>query len=410
MAMRRRSNGSVRGALLGVLALTAGVTLTVGVGSGGPAGAEVRTSGSTIVDVCPAAAPGRVSCFAKLRVLTSTGLAPLAAAPTGYGPPDLRSAYALPASGGAGRTVAIVDAFDDPTVEADLATYRSQYGLPACAKADGCLTVVNQNGSASPLPATDRGWAVEISLDVDMVSAACPDCRILLVEANSNAIDDMSAAVDTAAAMGAAAVSNSYGGPEFAGETQYESHYDHPGHAVVVSAGDIGYGAMYPAASASVTAVGGTTLQRSGSSWTETVWSGTGSGCSAYIAKPSWQNDPHCPMRMLNDVAAVADPTTGVAVYDTTGQNGWLTVGGTSASAPLIAGMYAMSGSTGSVRGGETPWLRHTASNVRDVVQGTNVPGVSAATCGGDYLCTAVAGYDGPTGWGTPQGLGVLTP
>jgi subtilase family serine protease len=385
----------------------AGATAETGTASASTPGAS-GAGATSVVRACPTPAPGWVTCFAELRVPAHTGTAP-AASPAGYGPSDLRSAYALPTGMGAGRTVAIVDAYDNPTVEADLAVYRAQYGLPPCTEASGCLTVVNQTGAAAPLPTTDAGWAVEISLDLDMVSAACPDCHLLLVEANSNGIDDMSAAVDTAASLGAVAISNSYGGPEFAAETQYESHYRHPGHAVVASSGDAGYGAMYPAASAYVTAVGGTTLQRSGTSWAETVWPGSGSGCSAYIAKPSWQNDAHCPMRMMNDISAVADPNTGVAVYTTTGQSGWLTVGGTSASAPLIAAMYAMTASTGSVEGGEAPWLRHGAGDVRDVTSGTNVPGLSTTTCGGDYLCTAAAGYDGPTGWGTPQGLSALT-
>jgi subtilase family serine protease len=393
-------------AVTACLATTAVVTLS-SVARAGTGAVAPRVS---TVDACPPAAAPLATCFAKVRVNPGTGVAPQALTPTGFGPADLRSAYALPATGGAGRTVAIVDAFSNPSVEADLATYRSSFGLPECGTASGCLQIVNQDGTASPLPQADQGWGLEISLDVDMVSAACPDCHILLVEATSNSIDDLGAAVDTAARLGAVAISNSYGSQEFAAEQQFETHYNHPGHAVVASAGDSGYGPAYPASSAFVTAVGGTTLQRNGSGWTESVWSGTGSGCSAYIPKPVWQNDAHCPMRMMNDVAAVADPGTGVAVYDTFGQDGWLTVGGTSASAPIIAALYAMTGATASVTGGETPWLRHTATNFRDVTTGTNVPGVSAATCGGDYLCTGTAGYDGPTGWGTPQGLTGLTP
>lgn len=391
-----------------VLAAVACLSVTGAVAAGRAALAGTAAPQMSTVDACrPVAAP-LATCFAKVRAESGARVAPLAATPSGYGPADLRSAYALPAAG-AGRTVAIVDAFSDPSVESDLATYRSTFGLPACTSASGCLRVVNQDGAAAPLPATDEGWAVEISLDVDMVSATCPDCRILLVEATTNSIDDLGAAVDTAARLGADAISNSYGSQEFAAEQQFEAHYNHPGHAVVASAGDSGYGPAYPASSAFVTAVGGTTLQRNGTSWTESVWSGTGSGCSAYIAKPSWQNDAHCPMRMMNDVAAVADPATGVAVYDTFGQTGWLTVGGTSASAPIVASVYAMTGATAGVKGGETPWLRHSPTNFRDVTAGTNVPGVSAATCGGDYLCTGTAGYDGPTGWGTPLGLDGLT-
>jgi hypothetical protein len=351
------------------------------------------------VDACGPAAPGFATCFAKIRVVPGTHTA----AQAGYGPADLTSAYAVPA-GGAGRTVAIVDAYGAPTVEADLAVYREAYGLPACTIANGCLRVVNQDGETSPLPPPDQGWAAETSLDVDMASAICPSCEILLVQATTNAIDDLAASVDTAARLGADSISNSYGSLEFAAQEQFEEHYHHPGRPVVASAGDSGYGVSFPASSAYVTSAGGTKLVRDGSGWSESVWSGTGSGCSAYVAKPSWQTDAHCPMRMLNDVAAVADPETGVAVYDTYSQPGWITLGGTSVSAPIIAAMYAMTDTTGT-EGGESPWLHHPAGAFRDVTTGTNVPGISAATCGGDYLCTGTAGYDGPTGWGTPQGL-----
>ena len=362
---------------------------------------------TTVRDACPPAAPPMATCFAKILV---GGPAGTRAAPAGLAPADLVSAYGVPA-GGAGRVVGIVDAFGDPHLEADLAVYRSTYGLPACTVAAGCLRVVNQDGAASPLPAPDTGWALETALDVDMASAVCPACGILVVQANSNGMDDLGTAVDTAVRLGADVVSNSYGtGVEFAGQEAYESHFVHPGHPIVVSSGDIGYSVSFPAASAHVTSVGGTTLTRSGAGWTETVWPGTGSGCSAYMAKPSWQTDANCPMRMLNDVAAVADPVTGVAVYDTYQSNGWQVVGGTSASAPIIAAMYALTGAAALIDDGSVPWRRHAAGAFRDVTSGTNVPGPSSATCGGDYLCTGVAGYDGPTGWGTPTGLTGLTP
>jgi hypothetical protein len=354
---------------------------------------------------CPSVAPPKAMCFAQVVV----GGGPLAA-PAGFGPADLTSAYQIPA-GGSGQVVGIVDAYGDPNLEADLATYRSTYGLPACTTADGCLRIVNQAGDASPLPAPDTGWALETSLDVDMVSAVCPACRILVVQADSNGLDQLGSAVDTAVRLGATAVSNSYGtGVEFAGETDLESHYVHPGHPIVVSAGDIGYSASFPAASPHVTAVGGTTLTRSAGGWSETVWPGTGSGCSAYLPKPAWQTDPHCPMRMLNDVGAVADPATGVSVQDSYQSTGWQVVGGTSASAPIIAAMYALTGAASRINDGSVPWLRHSAAAFRDVTSGSNVPGPYSATCGGDYLCTGTAGYDGPTGWGTPTGVGGLTP
>jgi subtilase family serine protease len=391
-----------------VLAVAASVAVLGAATATGVSLAGTAATTMTAVNVCPAVAAPKATCFAKLRVDAATGVAPFAATPNGFGPTDLTSAYAVPSGAGSGRTVAIVDAYGDPNVESDLATYRSTFGLPACTIASGCLTVVNQDGATSPLPAGDQGWGGETSLDLDMVSAICPSCKILLVQATNNGIDALAASVNTAARLGATTISNSYGSPEFAAETQFDGSYHHPGQPVVVSAGDNGYGVNFPAASEYVTAVGGTTLTRTGGAWSETVWAGTGSGCSAYIAKPSWQTDANCPMRMLNDVSAVADPATGVAVYDTYGQSGWLVFGGTSVSAPIIAALYAMTSSVAGIAGGETPWQHHSGSAFRDVTSGTNVPGSSAATCGGDYLCTGVAGYDGPTGWGTPQGLSGL--
>ncbi|GAA2624438.1 S53 family peptidase [Paractinoplanes durhamensis] len=372
--------------------------------------AGIATAAELVVrDACPLVAPPKATCFAK--VVVGGGPVGTLAAPAGLAPADLVSAYSIPA-GGTGRTVAIVDAFTDPTLEADLAVYRSTYGLPACTVTGGCLRIVNQDGATTPLPAPDPGWALEQALDVDMVSAACPACKILVVQAVSNGFDDLGAAVDTAVAMGADVVSNSYGtGVEFAGQTAFESHYIHPGHPIVVSAGDIGYSVSFPAASAHVTSVGGTTLTRSTTgAWTESVWALTGSGCSAYMAKPAWQTDANCPKRMLNDVSAVADPATGVAVYHSYQGGTWQIVGGTSASAPIIAAMYALTGATARVNDGSVPWLKHSATAFRDVTTGSNVPGPNSATCGGDYLCTGVVGYDGPTGWGTPTGLTGLTP
>ena len=391
---------------------TASATETAaGSGRPTPAGPLAAPSAAQVAfaDACPQVAPPRVSCFARYRVGAATTLAD--GTPLGFGPVQLRSAYELPASGGADQVVAIVDAYSNPNAEADLATYRSQYGLPACQSATGCLRIVNQRGEAGPLPVADIGWGLEISLDLDMVSAACPDCRILLVEADSSGLDDMGAAVETAVRLGAHAISNSYGtSVEFAGEVTFEHYYHHPGHAIVASAGDLGYSVSFPAVSRYVTAVGGTSLTRSASGeWAESVWSGTGSGCSAYIPKPAWQTDPHCPMRMVADVAAVADPATGVAVRDTFGKDGWLVAGGTSASAPLIAGIYGRTGTSSRVNDGSAPWVNRAAGHFRDVTTGTNVPSAFAATCGGDYLCTGVTGYDGPTGWGTPLGIGGLT-
>jgi subtilase family serine protease len=366
---------------------------------------------------------GQLHCFGRIRAHRASNgkVAPLTVTnPTGLLPADLRSAYKVAGLSGAGRTVAIVDAQDDPKAEADLAVYRSSLGLPACTTANGCFKKVNQNGQASPLPAADYGWAEEISLDLDMVSAICPDCHILLVEANTPDSDSLGTAVDTAASSsGVVAISNSYGGAEDSTILAADAHFDHPGIAVTASSGDSGYGVSWPASSQYVTAVGGTTLKTAGNArgWTETAWSGAGSGCSAYEPKPSWQHDTACARRTVADVSAVADPATGVGVYDTynscgtssfcdllislglaQGLDGWAAVGGTSASSPIVASVYALAGNTGATTYGSYPYA-HTSA-LFDVTSGSN------GSCGGTYLCTAVAGYDGPTGLGTPNGTG----
>jgi subtilase family serine protease len=321
-------------------------------------------------------------------------------APAGYGPGDLRSAYNLAAqslSAGAGTTIAIVDAYDDPYAESNLGVYRSQFGLPSCTTANGCFKKVNQTGGAS-YPRKNGGWAQEISLDVDMASAICPNCKILLVEASSNSFANLGIAEDYAAAH-ASVVSNSFGGNEFSseGSASYDGHFNHPGVAITASSGDSGYRVEFPAASQHVTAVGGTRLVRDSSprGWSESAWSGAGSGCSAYIPKPVWQTDSGCARRTVADVSAVADPNTGVAVYDTYRSGGWLVFGGTSVAAPVVAGVYALAGNANTVTYGSYPYS-HTAS-LNDVVSGSN------GSCGASYLCTARPGFDGPTGLGTPN-------
>src|SRR5439155_807579 len=260
---------------------------------------------------------GFAHCHARV-VTDAKGDPAVTPAPNGYGPADLRAAYSFPSTtAGSGKVFAIVDAYDAPTAEADLGTYRSTYGLPACTTANGCFRKVNQSGGTAP-PRANGGWAQEISLDLDMASAVCPNCKVVLVEANSNAFTDLAAAEDTAARLGASVISNSYGGSEFSQETSttYNSHFNHPGVPITVSTGDSGYGVEFPAASQYVTAVGGTSLTKAGSAFSERTWSGAGSGCSAYVAKPPWQTDSGCARRTVADVSAVADPNTGVAVYD----------------------------------------------------------------------------------------------
>jgi hypothetical protein len=330
----------------------------------------------------------------------------------GYGPSSLQSAYKLPsATAGAGQTVAIVDAYDDPNAAADLAAYRTAWGLPACGT--GCFSKVNQNGQASPLPAASgvTGWATEESLDIDMVSAICPLCRILLVEASAPSTADLGTGVNSAVSLGAKFVSNSYGGDESSSDPSSDTqYYKHAGVAITASAGDAGYGVSYPAASQYVTSVGGTSLTTSPSArgWTESVWGssaggeGTGSGCSADDAKPTWQQDTGCARRTDNDVAAVADPNTGVAIYDTYDAAGWLEVGGTSASSPIVAATFALAGSPAAGTFPSSYLYQHPAS-LFDVTAGAD------GSCSPAYLCHGETGYDGPTGLGTPDGTAAFT-
>jgi len=352
--------------------------------------------------LCGTPARGHYACLALIRtdVAAHKGEFSPDVAPGGYGPADLRSAYNLPSAAGAGETVAIVDAYDDPNAESDLGTYRAQFGLPACTTANGCFRKADQRGGAS-YPAPDPTWAGEISLDLDMVSAICPQCHILLVEADDASGSSLGGAVDEAVALGAKFVSNSYGSfTEDPSETASDPYYDHPGVAITASAGDNGYGVGYPAASKYVTAVGGTSLMRAAGTrgWAETAWSGTGSGCSRVEGKPSFQHDTACASRTVSDVSAVADPDTGVAGYDTYLQSGWLVFGGTSVSSPIIASVYALAG-TPSAADYPNAYPYATPAALNDVTSGSN------GYCGGLYLCTAGTGYDGPTGLGTPDGI-----
>ncbi|HWG28786.1 S53 family peptidase [Actinospica sp.] len=410
-----RGYSRIRAILVG-LATTA--TVAAGVAAAMPADAAAapatKAPTTNVRDACPATT--QVRCFAELRTDVHGGFGVRGAAagriapralPTGYGPATLQAAYKLPAGHGAGETVAVVDAGDDATAEADLAVYRSTYGLPACSTADGCFAKVDQSGTTSPLP-PDQGWGVEISLDLDMVSAACPGCHILLVEADTATFDSLAAAENTAAKLGATEISNSYGGTEQEAMEPYAADYSHKGVAVVASSGDYGYGIPnFPAVFSSVIAVGGTSLATSTDSrgWSETAWDSDGgataSGCSAYIAKPTWQKDPNCPGRTVVDVSADADPNTGPAVYDAHDGYGWTVVGGTSAASPFIAGVIALAGNPSALPNASYVYARK--ADLNDVVGGANLDG--GGDCGGDYLCNAVKGYDGPTGLGTPDGI-----
>jgi uncharacterized membrane protein len=304
--------------------------------------------------------------------------------------------------------VAVVDAYDDPTAESDLAVYRQYYSLPPCTTANGCFRKVNESGEVSPLPPTNSGWSGEISLDLDMVSAMCPDCKIVLVEAASTAATALGTSVNTAAALGAAAISNSYGAGEYAAETlSAAAYYDHPGILVTASTGDSGYGPEFPAASPTVLAVGGTTLTKSTSArgWAEAAWSGGGAGCSEYSAKPAWQADRLCANRTEADVAAIADPNTGVAVV----QGGaWAVYGGTSAASPIIAALFTRLGlaKSPSLATSTAPFLYAHASSFYDITSGSD----GSCANSGSLLCNAGVGYDGPTGLGTPNAALLMAP
>jgi len=418
------------------VALLGSCALAQGAAARGP-GFSWTPSKTEPYAVCGRPAPGRAECLAILvpsAVGVSSSGAPLQAAPRrlgataaptlqgsgvggGFAPADLRSAYDLPSeTEGAGQTVAIVDAYDDPDAESDLERYRSHYGIAACTSAGGCFKKVNQKGETTSLPKAEAGWAVEISLDLDMVSAACPKCHILLVEATNNSDEDLYAAEDEAVKLGASEISNSWAGGEYSGETADDSYFDHPGVPIFASAGDEGYGVNYPAASQYVVAVGGTTLETASNSrgWTESVWEGTGSGCSKYEPKPTWQTaSPDCAKRTDNDIAAVANPETPVSIADSyklprefsQPQAGWTLVGGTSVASPLMAATMALANAyTKSFAGADAYYKQAVQSGagvLDDVTSGSN------GSCG-DYLCEGEVGYDGPTGLGSPYGAPVV--
>ena len=371
---------------------------------GPPRGGPGHGRGAWFTDVCDQATFAEAACSAL--VVTDANGSPLGSSSppaTAYGPAQFHTAYNLPTASPTAPTIAIVDAYDDPNAEADLGVFDAQYGLPACTTANGCFQKVSQTGTTR-YPRSNSGWALEISLDVQTAHAICQNCKILLVEASSASMASLGASVNEAVKLGATIVSNSYGGGESSLDTSYDSAYfNHPGVAITVSSGDSGYGVEYPAASRYVTAVGGTTLNLGpGNAYgSETAWSSGGSGCSRYDAKPSWQTDTGCSRRTVADVSADADPNTGAAVYDSvpySGQSGWFQVGGTSLSSPLIAGVYALAGNAASVTYGSYPYSH--VSSLHDVLSGSN------GSCGGSYLCTAGSGYDGPTGLGSPNGVG----
>jgi subtilase family serine protease len=376
--------------------------------------------------VCGSNTAGTARCLA--HVVTGSNGNPLTTGSplsSSYGPVQFHTAYNLPcAPGGSmqsicstpsafgGQTIALITAYNDQHIANDLSVYSSYYGLPQCTTANGCLTISNENGGSNLPVLTNSGWALETSLDVETAHMVCQTCKILLVEANSSNFTDLGAAVNTAVHLGATEISNSYGGSEWSSETSYDtSYYSHPGIAVTASAGDSGYGAEFPASSPNVVAVGGTTLQINTDNTyaNESVWNGTGSGCSFYEAADVWQknlsnwNLTNCgAKRAIADVAADADPDTGASVYDSTpyaGTSGWFQIGGTSLASPLIAGIYALAGGVPvNTNATSLPYAGFTTLTSHSITQGSN------GACG-TIMCNAGSGYNGPGGLGSPNGI-----
>jgi hypothetical protein len=490
--------------------------------------APLPESDYAVHDACPPPSPGYASCMA-LRLVPATPAARAHHHPIGFTrhrvvaaasvgnatvreeaeaghfglrPADLHSAYSLPADAASAQTIAIVDAYNDPTAEADLRTYSQAFGLPECEASNGCFRQVNQSGGSQltfPLSAHEleeaehgakhphageqeeraieeyeaeqaRSWDGEISLDIETVHAVCENCHIILVEAESPRDAALDTAEQTAAALGASEISNSWGGPETAPEDV--GAFDHPGTVITAATGDYGYlnwllveseasererseleHADYPASSPYVVAVGGTSLQFSASGeWAgEEVWNvrygaaaqnygASGGGCSTIFTAPAWQqalpdfSSVGCGGdRAVADISADADPRTGVATYDSEAKTGecqftnapqWCTVGGTSLSAPLIAAAFALAGGSHGVAYPAQTLYERVASDpalVHDVTEGSNgkcearenctsAEETTASKCTGLAICLAGAGYDGPSGLGTPDGLGALEP
>lgn len=370
--------------------------------AGGASAENASLQNARGVRVCPDSHDGRAQCLALIR----TDIAATPAKPSGWTPANIESAYNLPSSTkGSGQLVAIVDAYDNPNVESDLAQYRSTFGL-GTAK----FTKYNQDGVKGHYPEGNKGWGLEIDLDVAMVSASCPKCTIYLFEANSNQFSDLVKAEAEAVKLGAHIVSNSYGaeGCRRKCNRKIKKYYDTPGVTYLASAGDDGFGIGVPAQLDSVVSVGGTTLAKSGGKrgWTETVWSGSGAGCS-YAPKPAWQHDPGCNRRTSNDVSAVSGCC--VALYDSYVYGGWIQAYGTSIASPLLGGIFGLAGNATTQHGGQTFWALSERERQKDLY---SVTSGSDGSCSPKYLCTAGTGqykdYSGPAGWGTPNGIGAF--
>jgi subtilase family serine protease len=319
---------------------------------------------------------GELGCYVKVNLAILPVADPNAATIAGLTPADLRSAYGLSPATSApatGPLIAIVAAYDDPNAESDLAIYRQRFGLSPCTSANGCFTKIKNPSVWTPY---NGSWAEEISLDLAMASAACPTCRLALVEAQNGNPNVLALAVDTAAALNPAAISNSYGILEKNATPSLDVHYNHPGIAVVASTGDDGT-VQYPASSAYVTAVGGTVLTHDTSArgWHESSWQNSGAGCSATTAAPAWQTGTSCGTRSLPDISFVAGLNPGVAVYDTN-DGGWIVLGGTSVGSPFVAGLYAQAHDfAANAVGASTIYAHLTLLNPVDAAGNPSTPG-----------------------------------
>lgn len=352
------------------------------------------TPGTHLVRICPNV-PGVPVCQA-VGIAGANGKLIMSTKPAaGFNAADLEAAYNVTGLKSGGRTVAIIDAEGYPTLESDLAQFRSANGLPACTVASGCLTIEDEHGGHN-YPPTDSGWDLEQALDVDSVSSICPDCKILVVQAQLT-MNDLEIAENTAASTaGVVAMSNSYTD----GRQGDNSAFDHKGIAITAATGDGGYAGdtgFFPASDSKVTAVGGTSVFKDGSQrgFHETVWSGTGSGCGE-STQGKWQKSLNttCSTKANSDVSAAADPNNGgLEIYI----GGFTQVGGTSEATPILAAIYALSGNTKGYAV-KIPYKKGNANNLYDVTSGSN------GSCG-TPLCTARTGWDGPTGLGTPDGV-----
>jgi hypothetical protein len=380
------------------------------------ASVQEQINNGSLIEACHDLTFGQARCMTLgLRDKSKAPRAKGNANVNGFGPADLQAAYNIvnAAKNNPGGTVAVIEAGGNPNLESDLKVYRKQFGLSPCTTANKCLRILNQRGSKGPLPPIQNSWLAEQSLDVDMVSANCPNCKIVVIQCSTNLYTGIQAASRLTPAP--VAISNSWGGAEYANQYRADlSIFNHPGVAITASTGDHGYaaGLIFPSTSPNVTAVGGTSLFKATNSrgYTESVWNGAGSGCSQYSKVPKWQKPTEeqlggCSKKLAADVSYIGNPNTGVAVYETEPgdgeQPGWQVWGGTSTGAPAIAAIYALAGDASSVKiPASLAWAN--PGDLNDITSGSN------GTCSPDYLCTGEVGYDGPTGLGTPNGLGAF--